>query len=63
MARLGRLGPAKEVAQVAAVIGREFSYALLRAVSAVADADLQASLHRLVEARASPRPCGECRIS
>src|SRR5207244_12346419 len=50
MARLDRLGPAKEVAQVAAVIGREFSYALLSVVSPLADADLQASLHRLVDA-------------
>ena len=32
MARLDRLGPAKEVAQIGAVIGREFSYALLAAV-------------------------------
>ena len=29
MARLDRLGPAKEVAQIGAAIGREFSYALL----------------------------------
>ena len=33
MARLDRLGPAKEVAQIGAVIGREFSYALLAAVA------------------------------
>jgi hypothetical protein len=32
MARLDRLGPAKEVAQIGAAIGREFSYALLAAV-------------------------------
>ena len=32
MARLDRLGPAKEVAQVGAAIGREFSHALLAAV-------------------------------
>jgi predicted ATPase len=32
MARLDRLGPAKQVAQVGAVIGREFSPALLEAV-------------------------------
>src|SRR5262249_44624306 len=32
MARLDRLGPAKELAQIAAVIGREFSHALLAAV-------------------------------
>ena len=30
MARLDRLGPAKEVAQIGAAIGREFSYALLQ---------------------------------
>jgi predicted ATPase len=30
MARLDRLGPAREVAQIAAVIGRDFSYDLLR---------------------------------
>jgi predicted ATPase len=34
MARLDRLGPAKEVAQIGAAIGREFSHALLAAVMA-----------------------------
>ena len=34
MARLDRLGPAKEVAQIGAAIGREFSHALLSAVVA-----------------------------
>ena len=34
MARLDRLGPAKELAQIGAVIGREFSHALLAAVAA-----------------------------
>ena len=33
MARLDRLGPAKEVVQIGAVIGREFSHALLAAVA------------------------------
>ena len=33
MARLDRLGSAKEVAQIGAVIGREFSHALLAAVA------------------------------
>ena len=33
MARLDRLGPAKEVAQIGAAIGREFSYALLASVA------------------------------
>ena len=48
MARLDRLGPAKEVAQIAAVIGRDFSYTLLRA--AVGMDDLARSLDRLAEA-------------
>ena len=34
-ARLDRLGDAREIAQVGAVLGRDFSYALLRAVAAV----------------------------
>ncbi|MBI3390069.1 MAG: hypothetical protein HY027_20245, partial [Deltaproteobacteria bacterium] len=50
MARLDRLGPAKETAQIAAVIGREFSYALLRAVSGLADEPLQAALAQLTDA-------------
>ena len=36
-ARLDRLGEAREVAQIGAVLGRDFSYALLRAVAAVDD--------------------------
>jgi hypothetical protein len=50
MARLDRLGPAREVAQVGAVIGRGFSYALLRAVAGIEDAPLQAALEKLAEA-------------
>ena len=42
MARLDRLGPAKEVIQVGAVIGSEFSYELLHAVHPIAEEDLQA---------------------
>ena len=38
MARLDRLGEAKEVAQIGAVIGRDFSYPLLRAVSDLEEA-------------------------
>jgi predicted ATPase len=49
-ARLDRLGPAREVAQIGSVIGRGFSYALLRAVTAIDDAPLQAALERLAEA-------------
>ena len=40
MARLDRLGPAKEVAQIGAVIGREFSHALLAAVARKPEAEL-----------------------
>ena len=41
MARLDRLGPAKEVIQIGAVIGGEFSYELLHAVHPIAEEDLQ----------------------
>src|SRR5208282_667461 len=50
MARLDRLGPAKEVAQVGAVIGREFSHALLAAMVRKPEAELQSALDRLVAA-------------
>jgi len=50
MARLDRLGPAKEVAQIAAVIGREFSYDLLHAVHVIAEEDLQRALRSLTDA-------------
>jgi predicted ATPase/class 3 adenylate cyclase len=50
MARLDRLGPAREVAQVGSVIGRGFSYGLLRAVSAMEEGPLQMALERLAEA-------------
>jgi class 3 adenylate cyclase/tetratricopeptide (TPR) repeat protein len=49
-ARLDRLGPAREVAQIGAVIGREFSYRLLRALAGMEDAPLQTALERLAEA-------------
>jgi predicted ATPase len=50
MARLDRLGSAKEVAQVAAVMGREFSYELLSAVMAANENDLQQALNKLADA-------------
>jgi predicted ATPase len=50
MARLDRLGPAKEVAQVGAAIGREFSHALVAAVVPKKDAELASALDRLVMA-------------
>jgi class 3 adenylate cyclase/predicted ATPase len=46
-ARLDRLGPVKEVAQIAAVIGREFSYELLAAVAGLPEAELQGALRQL----------------
>ena len=48
MARLDRLASVRLVAQIGAAIGREFSYALLRAVSRLPEDELQASLARLV---------------
>jgi predicted ATPase/class 3 adenylate cyclase len=50
MARLDRLGPAKEVAQIGATVGREFSRALLSAVARKREADLGSALDRLVRA-------------
>jgi tetratricopeptide (TPR) repeat protein len=50
MARLDRLGPAKEVVQVGAVIGSEFSYELLQAVHPIAEEGLQGSLRKLADA-------------
>jgi len=50
MARLDRLGPAKELAQIGAAIGREFSYALLAAVTRKPAAELESALDRLVAA-------------
>jgi predicted ATPase len=50
MARLDRLGSAKEVAQIGAVTGREFSHALLAAVARKPEAQLQSALDRLMAA-------------
>ena len=50
MARLDRLGPAKEVAQIGAVIGREFTHALLAAVAGKTEPQLRSALDRLVMA-------------
>jgi class 3 adenylate cyclase len=48
MARLDRLAPVKEVAQIGAVIGREFSYRLLAALSRLDEMALQDALSHLV---------------
>jgi class 3 adenylate cyclase/predicted ATPase len=50
MARLDRLAVVKEVAQLGAVLGREFAYELLQAVAPLDEATLQQALARLVEA-------------
>ncbi|NIR31262.1 MAG: AAA family ATPase [Gammaproteobacteria bacterium] len=49
MARLDRLGPAKEIAQLAATIGRGFGYELLKAVAPASAEELHAALSRLME--------------
>ena len=51
IARLDRLGPtAKEIAQIGAVIGREFSYELIRPVAQRPEPDLETALDRLTDA-------------
>jgi len=50
MARLDRLGSAKEVAQIGAAIGREFSHVLLSAVVNKPEADLNSALNHLISA-------------
>ena len=50
MARVDRLGSAREVLQIGAAIGREFSYEVLAAVAGLPDAVLQDALIRLTEA-------------
>ncbi|MBV8093574.1 MAG: hypothetical protein JO110_10125, partial [Acetobacteraceae bacterium] len=48
LARLDRLGSARTVAQIGAAIGRQFSYALVRAVSRLPEDELRAALAQLV---------------
>jgi class 3 adenylate cyclase/predicted ATPase len=50
MARLDRLGTAKTVAQIGAVIGREFSHTLLSEVASEPETTLSSALDRLVAA-------------
>ncbi|HZI77478.1 MAG TPA: hypothetical protein VFD73_26235, partial [Gemmatimonadales bacterium] len=50
MARLDRLGSAKEVAQLAAVLGREFTYDLVQRIAPQDQNTLQAGLGQLVAA-------------
>jgi predicted ATPase len=50
-ARLDRLGPAREIAQIGAVLGRDFAYQVLRGVAELDEPELQSSLER-----GSPKP-------
>ncbi|MBL0126495.1 MAG: AAA family ATPase [Flavobacteriales bacterium] len=50
MARLDRLSAVKEIAQIGAVIGREFSYEMIHYVHPLDDAVLRHSLEQLVDA-------------
>ena len=50
-ARLDRLGEAREVAEIAAVLGRDFEYTLLRDLADLPEPSLKASLERLIEAQ------------
>src|SRR5262245_21041468 len=50
MARLDRLSAARELAQLGAVLGREFSYELLQAVALVDETTLQQGVRQLVDA-------------
>ncbi|MEO0803202.1 MAG: adenylate/guanylate cyclase domain-containing protein [Cyanobacteria bacterium J06642_2] len=50
MARLDRLAPVKELAQLGATIGREFSYDLIRAVARQDEPILQSGLSQLEDA-------------
>src|SRR6202049_3183123 len=49
MARLDRLGPAKEVTQMGSAIGREFSHALLALVARRSEAEMGSALDRLIQ--------------
>ena len=64
MARLDRLGPAREVAQIGSVIGRGFSYGLLRDVAGMEDAPLQATTRKARRRghRARPGPAARERL-
>ena len=66
MARLDRLAPERDVAQIAATIGRDFPYDLLHAVAGCDKTTLDAALTRLEDAellfRTSPSPHAQYRF-
>ncbi|MGE0826330.1 MAG: adenylate/guanylate cyclase domain-containing protein [Candidatus Binatia bacterium] len=50
LARLDRLSDARQIAQLGATLGREFSHELLQAVAPLSETDLHTALTKLVEA-------------
>ena len=48
IARLDRIAPARAVVQISAALGREFSYAVLKAITLLPDTELEALLDQLV---------------
>src|SRR4029078_3521513 len=58
MARLDRLAPVKEISQIGAAIGREFSYSLLREVVGRDEPSLRRALTKLETAAAVFHPGG-----
>jgi predicted ATPase len=50
LARLDRLSEARQIAQLGATLGREFSHELLQAVAPLSETDLHTALSKLVEA-------------
>jgi predicted ATPase/class 3 adenylate cyclase len=48
MARLDQLAPVKTVAQIAAVIGRDFSFEVLKAIAPFSESDVQSAIDRLL---------------
>ena len=50
MARLDRLGHSKEIAQIGAALGREFSHTLLAAVARKPEAETASALQRIIDA-------------
>jgi len=48
MARLDHLAPVKTVAQIAAVIGRDFSFELLKTIAPLSENDVQTAIDRLL---------------
>ena len=57
-ARLDRMESEQEVAQLAATLGREFSYELMAAVAPLDEASLQAELDTLVRAKSCSKKAG-----